>query len=852
MIMTKEEKSTTLVARLKRWLANYIVQFIKYLDKDGKVLEVDKEQPIWIRVYYKITGKIYYWTQQLREGFRVSSFKFVRKLSSLNIAKEIVWHTRDLIFLLVILIFSGLAFYFFQQIEFYLPVSALENILIAYSSGLAALLGIIFALYSVGFQTTTEKFSSEVVDYLNSEQVGRFFFKLLTFSTLFSLSNLVLQYGADTPIYLLFIFSSALVAISVLGILIFKDDYVTKLKPKQVFQRLQKENIEAIKRVNRYDSPFVKDFRLDFRENVRSFKLYLNPLNSWSIVQTSYENTRRRLKIYETLYYDLIREQKYEDASFGLMRLGYFLAEYISIKHFIETDFAWWFPQYQELVKADSPDMIPMKLNYEAQGIGKLSISKNNYLWLEDEILVFLKKIQDDTEQAKNPLIANALMSAYKIMLYGSYSKTKNGYEKFLFGVFENQDFELAEKIIKQFVALGHIVKDMEECRGNYVNAFGQIKTVIMDGFARRHFPGKLTDWKPRFKRRLRSLIQDRELIVSKGDIASWKEPQYLHSLILDVFNKLKVEQQAEGNVITPKKWFVNKLTKEAQKEEKNQVEKLRRLLIDSSIELMKADEKGFYKNYFAGILLSWFNQLIDQNRWGELSEIIKKDGSTIFNVLNNVDRNVFLDTELREPIEIGAFRALVKREKATYWFYLRLFFLAQLHLAASINKENNREVLMILRRPLILGALAYLVSELDQDESYVKWFTSVAESLYPNISLAELYENAVNFRKSDPFYYFNLIYEEANRYRHYYRYVINSIFDLPVDYEPPGSVPWGLPSTQTVKHPSKFIRKMASFRFSDMEKCYKGFIEWLKRREKSQKQELIGRLVVLLSKVKK
>lgn len=843
----EEEKPVNIVTRLKRRLANSIVKVIRYLEREDKILEVDRKHPLLIRVYYNILGTLYYWFQQGRERLRITSFNFIRKLSSLNIVKEIIWHTRDLTLFLIVCIFSGIAFYVLQGVELSLSANALISILIAYSGGLAALLGIIFALYSVGFQTTTEKYSSEVVDYLNSEQVGRFLFKLLTFSTLFSLSNLVVQYAVGAPVYSLFMFTSLLVAISILGILIFKDDYVTKLKPKQVFQRLQKENMEAVRTANLYDNPLVKSLQLDSRNNIQSFKIYLNSINSWSIVQTSFLHTQKRLKIYETLYRDLVREGKYEDASYGIIGLGYFLAEYISVKHFIETEFAWWFPKYQELVKADNPSIIPMKLNYESHGIGRLGVSKNNYSWLEDRILAFFKKIQEDSEQISNSAIANALITAYETILYGSYSKTRKGYEKFLLGVFENQDFDLTEKTLQQFVELGYLVNETEECRGNYVNAFGQIKTVVTDGFSKRHFPGKLNDWRPEFKKRIASLIENKTLVLSRGDITSWKEPRYFNALITDVFDRLEVEQQVEGEVVTPQKWLVKKTLELAKTEEQNQIDKARNFLVESSIKLIKDDSTGFYKDYFAGVLLSTLSQLIDQNRWDELTKIIDEKGSVILDALNHVESDIFIDTELREPIEIGVFRSLVKRNKTAYWFYLRLFFLAQIHLATSVDKQNNGEVLMVLRRPLMLGALSYLVSELDQDMSYVQWFTLLAERIYPNVSLAEFYDKAVSFRKNSSLYYMNLIYEEANRYRHYYRYVINSISDLPVDYVTSGSVPWGISSTKTVKHPSEFIRKMASFTFSDMEECSDGYVEWLKEREKLKKKQYLLKLINLL-----
>lgn len=132
-----------------------------------------------------------------------------------------------------------------------------------------------------------------------------------------------------------------------------------------------------------------------------------------------------------------------------------------------------------------------------------------------------------------------------------------------------------------------------------------------------------------------------------------------------------------------------------------------------------------------------------------------------------------------------------------------------------------------------MLGSLTYLVSELEQDFYYVKEFTEYMERLYPQANLGELYEYAIKFKVQSGFdVSFRIGLEEANRYRLFYRRVINSISELPKDYIVSGGRPYGIHSTETVKHPSEFIRHMASFTFSDMDECFEGYVDWLKKRE--------------------
>src|SRR5262249_9740705 len=63
----------------------------------------------------------------------------------------------------------------------------LEVVLGISIGAISALLGLLFALYGVGFQITTEKYSSRVADYVNQEGVGNFFFQLLVFTDLYAI-----------------------------------------------------------------------------------------------------------------------------------------------------------------------------------------------------------------------------------------------------------------------------------------------------------------------------------------------------------------------------------------------------------------------------------------------------------------------------------------------------------------------------------------------------------------------------------------------------------------------------------------------------------------------------------------
>ncbi len=815
-------------------MARFVLKMVQPKHWSVRELGIDKKRAFPIQMALDTSGYFYYQYVQIGEKLRTKLFNTHRKFENFQILFEILKHSSGLLIFLVVLCVLFVSNQLYSINIFWLEKKDIVLILTVYAGGAIALLGIIFALYSVGFQTTTEKFSTKVTDYLNSEQVGRFFFKLLAFSALFSIVNLILQFASDNSLMHLFYLSTFLTASSLLSVLIFKDDYITKLKPQQVFKRLYRESVKIIKLVNLYNQPDVKSFSLYHTKNIRSFKLYHPIHSSWSLIGYFQNQLSDMLDIGNSLYMDLIKDRKYEDATFGIMSFAYLLAEYVSIKHFIDKKFGWWFPDEQELVKS-SPHNIPLKLNYESRGIGRLGQTIKNTDWVEDRILSFFKQIQENTDFQKFPLLGNSLINAYEITLAGKFSKTSKGYEKNLLGVIENQIFNLSEKVYQQFIDLGSKLARVEECNGNYINASMRIKTAMLDGLSVRSFPGKLVDWKPDITKKLNMFTSGGHITVDSERIISWKLPKYFHETFVDILGKLSVEEEIERIVITDPEWLTKEVFELIKKKENEVIRKRIDLMIPSMAKLSAQSEDEVFKSYIGGAILSTFNQLIDQNRWKTIQTTVQKYRKELFKIFIVINTKQFVEAELRDQIDHGIFSALVKRNKVVFYFYLGLFYLTQSHLRQVLDKKDNQAILKTLRRPLMLGGLAYLVSELDQDSYYISTFTRQIEYLSNTQNIEDLYKQLIDIKKKGGFTFFNVGLEEANRYRHFYRDVINSISELPKDYITHGSSLFGMSSTETVKHPSEFVRKMASFRFSDMDECQEGYIEWLKKRRQVQ-----------------
>ena len=805
-----------------------------FFSERDRVLIIERKKPWIVWKIYLLLGLLYHLYKTKQEGARIFWNNFRDSFVNIQILYEVIFHSRKLLILTLVILLVSSAYYFHIFPNSYLPLSnsIIVSLLTAYFAGVTALLGIIFAFYSVGIQISTSKFSSEVIDYINREKVGQFFFKLLVISGLFSLSVLILQYIVSFPLVIPFVIATFLVVTSLLGILIFKEDYLVKIKPDNLFDQLCDENIRALKLINHYNTPDIKSFSLVSNINISSFKLYLRSWSSWSLVMAQQKKTNQRLRIHEHLFNDLIRASSIDDASHGIKMLGYLMDSYIEIKHFIDTDRCWWFPSYQDFVSAEDMGMFPIKSNYESMGIGKLGVPKSDLDWFEDKIIKQIGKIQNNTEIIKNPQIMSALIYTYETIMAGRFQKTILGLEKKVRGVYESQYFELSERVFGMFIELGEKVTD-QNGMSDYINALGNIKTVMMDGFSLRHFPGKVVDWHDEFTRNIVALAGKKK-VCDKETIINKKLPKYFFDLFADYRDRLDVELQVEGNLITPISWLEKELVKNVEQEEDLLKEKFLNILLEGTYCLWDKSSEISLKKNINLILFGLLNQLISSGSWTLIEKTIIKYRVEFLKIFLEIKSDDFFELELREPIEFGTFSALVRKDKTVFDFYCGLFFMSQIQLNTTTNPKDLTKMLKLARRPLMLAALAYVVSELEDDPHYVSKVTDMCESLFVNAELSKIFKLTKDAKVGLGIStLFQVINEESNRYRPFYREIINSILELPADWASNGA---GIALSQTVIHKSNFIRKLASYRLADMEECFDGYVEWLEKREQMNK----------------
>ena len=234
---------------------------------------INKKPSIFRRALDKALGNAYFKIQQKREIIRVYKYNRLNRIEEQNIGFQFARASQRIFIALFATILLSLVidfsiawinnFAYLSNIRLWSVLDSLNNLFVSYNvpsihlelpsiafiqtfigisvAAISVVLGLIFALYAVGFQLTTDKYSSEVSDYINNEKVGNFFFKLLIFTDLFLLYVLLeINIINIYPIFA-FLISIALISLSLFGILTFKNSYLTGLKPRSLFGRMLNE-----------------------------------------------------------------------------------------------------------------------------------------------------------------------------------------------------------------------------------------------------------------------------------------------------------------------------------------------------------------------------------------------------------------------------------------------------------------------------------------------------------------------------------------------------------------------------------------------------------------------------------
>lgn len=777
-----------------------------------------------------MAGYLYASLQKARENMRIQRKRLKEKSSEYSIVFEIVKLSKELLFLLflglTLSIFLDWGFFWIAtQTRFSLFVGAVagynfftspDEDFVLQSLGVvigavSAILGLIFGLYAVGLQLTTEKYSSAVSDFINEETVSRFLFKFLVFTDLFAILLLLRTKVLNLPLSLSYIGVIALVFVSLLLIVVFKDDYILKLKPLALYKRLRGEISDAVAVASQ-----------------RSWAV----TDSLSLVNAAQKRASKYVSLLETLFEDLCIAGNWNDAMYAPIVLAYTLSDYTEKKKYIDTQKGWWFPRVQKEVKASDSAALPIKLNFELQGRGPLRFGAPDYDWFEERIFKIFKVIEGKAEKGDEgrSLLGN-LISAYEIILTGSYVTDSYGRAiKDTAGLFENQEIETYRKYLLNYFDLYQRLHTDDDL-GRYLNCYFNVGIILIDGFNYGEFERILNDL----------VDTDGRLRYTHQQTMALNIPKLFHLYLQDYRERLNLERECEGRVITP----INLFVKEVVETIKNQEEKIfdeffEKLLRHQDTLLADLYSKGRLKDIAMIIKtrFEWFSRMLYLKKLDRL-EVYSKFVESAANYIACIPKDILVELEFWEEIEKILFSAAAENRLGLFREMGRaLIFLLTIIRVGESDIDN-----LVYRNRLIIniGGYVYLLSELRNDKRFLLFYSQIIEDSCRPGALIQMLELLAEPKKVGGLdLTLKLINWETTRYHHRFADVCSEIDDLPRVYS---AVEFYSGMQEVADHPSEFIRTISYRCYNPEEKSVEAFVEWMKRRE------LVRQLLVTLEK---
>ncbi len=762
-----------------------------------------------------LLGKIYRYGVNKSEATRLKRFKIEEEIEKHKIISEIYRYSkRTLIYLLVSVIVAYGADYLFSFVLKWLTnfnyitdifstpnKSFIGDGLTAYISAVSALLGLIFALYAVGFQLTTDRYSEKVTSFISNDKVSSYFFEFLVFTDLFAVIVYVKLITTDSLPLFSFIMATLLVATSFLGIIIFKNHYVEIIKPESMFTQIQSliwESIDLVATPGRYTK------------------------KSWSLATHARKRVRSNIRVAEALYRDLTRNditrsQNWTDASFAPLVAGYILQGYSGKRRYIDIDKPWWTAQRDERVKSSDLNMYSIKLQHGLKGTGPLIVPQNHTLWFEDQLFGFLVEIEKDISNDNTGYIFMNLSNAYKTALVGNYQRQVDAPPKLLPGAWQNQELEMFDRSFIAFIGLWQKVDiSTHKAAANYVNDYFSIISEVIEPW---NIELVLSIVDSFYKG---DQLNQSDSFLSKGDL-----PSMSRAILRDYWERLDVEQKLEGRIVTEKGYLLDEVRDLLESKRNDLVDKYLMLAFDDSTKIIESLQKsGKYELMvdFIKMQMEWISHLLytrQLERANLFSDYVKK----ACKYLLLVPQQIVEEEELIDQVEKGYFVALMEECKDVFTAYSEAASIVLLIDNWQQRETQNQDGLIRSAKfPLIWGSMAFTLSELRQDSFWVTTFTKHLERMFRPDLLPQLLESVANLQYTKDAYW------ETTRYMNWERWMFRKIRDevSEVSEYSAGEIGYGT----RFDHPSDFISHLSTMDFVFDNQAKEAYVEWLKRRQ--------------------
>ncbi len=690
-------------------------------------------------------------------------------------------------------------------------------------AGATALFGIIFALYIVAFETATNRYSSEVVQFIREEPASSHVFKMFTSTAVLALLTLFqMQLMGAIPILTTTIVI-VLALLSIASLLVLKNHMLVSTTPKIVFERLQREIIEIF-------------------DDVASEKRMELKLPS----TLSHSHARKKLTIMNSLIDDLMRLERYQEAGNGIFRLCAILREYVELRHQINPKVQhWWFPAKQLETNSNNLIEFTFKANFESLGIGNLYQTGKDETWLEDAILSKLRAIAKSHGQKTT--IGTILSQGYAFVLSGTWESDHNDQIiSKVRGAINLQNVSVAHEALKDLLTLRDYLS--QEVHVHFLNSLSEVRVAIIDGFSTRLNNKDIRDWREVVEVWMDKLYQSPEpyseavrWVAIHKEIKESDLPYMLRKSITEAAEQLETEELCEGEIVTPKEWLNEKVKADLAKKEEEQTQKLLQAVLDCIEQILKkadAEETSGYLEFLYFI----FKQLGLQKP--EMETHLEWLMKQMTLCIEKLDAENLRAAEFESRLEQEILEAIVRRRKKILVYALAGHLL--LTLKTPLPKEEVNRGIARIRFYSVLGGLAFLVSELDQDTSYLSCVWNHLSRTYRVEYMSSLLNIGQQFRIES-------IFRETTKYDHFFRLIAGEIMQLEKRSGRSGRSIMGFGDMHPV-HVSSFISSMRldhmGWTRMEIDDCIEAFIEWVQRKTliPEQKAALRYRIASILS----
>ncbi|HEU5379427.1 MAG TPA: hypothetical protein VFV38_28725 [Ktedonobacteraceae bacterium] len=777
---------------------------IRALDPFAQRRFPSQKKRSWIvGVTDNIAGFFYRPTIMLKEQFRYRTNSVIQQTKAW-------WGFRSLLtYTLKTILLSALVFYGLYKLNGLLTgdwmkslvgylgltvqdIQSMENFLGYIVGALTALLAIVFAAVSTGFQISANKYSSGVSQFVIENDDFRQLTRIFLVADVFSFTTLIGFTLLGARSYAALLLTYLLALITIVYVVRFSFYLFMLYKPRTIFSGLSKTIEEQI------DTAANTDFRS----------------KSWNILTQARKKAQQHLDLLEELYSILVKRDEYEDAYHIAGPLQYLLRKFAEKSHLVKNrERPWWGHEIKELVTYDDSLMADIKSNFEVKSEGRLFIPSRDFNWFENKVFYLFKKVAEDAVDKGSHLQFQAITYAYGYAFYGDFHDEK--------GVFQLATLPTAQGIIDCFLDIDVDQLDTSDLQ-SWLDTFFKMSVGLITLKTDNGFDEAIS-------RSYQRIAQGRDYKP-----ALHRQTGIYYEVLEEYAQKIRLEKAVEGSIVTPLVEYKNEIQGIVQERISDFIDNNFIKFVDASEKALKRAQVIKEHTLLAHILwmqLHWINNcLINKNF--ERASLINIVAHENLPLILHIPAEYIKKVELLEEIEKGFFIAVLEKQKNSYISSLTgLIFLRFVQRPQDLqdNQSSTRWALRIYS----LALFAFYASEYYQDHFYIREFLQKISKLLQS----SVYDALLVFKELKRYE----IYWDTQTFHRWFLLLENQIREnTHITRDPHYG---GLAFRTIYDHPSSYIQKLGQDHMGGIEMFGEfGFEEWLKLQK--ARSELLATLL--------